>query len=968
MLSLGDIDKLERELRATVVALNKKKLAGVTLVEAIDTASLWPAPFDELTPLVPKQSLDGLLSRAPLFVCAAAAEIGFRFEGVGTEYWAKLSDALGLPITMAQRAQIGDAFAALAAKYKISHPSESAFSSHFSIISWPIANALLPIDLVGAIGRLIARAPVAALPGPARTANFASLRAWASAAEGARLADWLRFEGPSERALTSLLTENRTGIVSAASYERLRTAVATSAEAFFAVRAGRQRARTAKSPASVEQSPGRLILARDATGLKLFAAWNPLPLGLFDEARTAARSAAWRPRLWGAGAFLHSDTALGGGPFLLMHAVVPAADEPVYPDAAAVFGAGGDIAAALAARQIDWTATLLFDVNEDRSQGEQRFGPFPSDVETAWVGIRIEGSAIERLRPLGSVCGYRIFEANLRDNDERAILAAAGLLSDDARSSIARHPIDAIAAPQAIVRPGRPFLLFKPGPPFSAETPRALTAGERVAAISGPSGHPGARCEVALPSESAPVDLSLFERDSAFEALIERRLQIRVESSIALRALGVSAELEIGGRLIVRSFARVGELPATIEEGSPLLQALYADSARNKLLEAGSGVLRFAVGRLVKTEVQLERPLASVDWSGDMPELIGAQLASELVSASTPSPHRFARANAIALPERGATAYGLRLVDGRIADPIKLLASSSFNLGDLAAHFVNDLGSRLMRENGRGVGDIARARIAWSRALCTSLQAIAAKTRIVRQFEEPLVYDLCGREWCSAEQADNARLSDPQEALYLVALERGLAALPEQATRAHIQRFAAAFAVHARQLDPDWPLGGHAPADGMMDEALNLGFTQAVNALQAEGQLLEVDPEDCDFGRPADEWESAAAEAIRRIRRSELAQLIAPSAGARQLRNRYYSNVGIAEMAEDLAAWTRSFALPRGQLSPETAASALQLWLSPAACDNVDAAVHVLANDPFVARATRYAAIRMGSTLGGSVS
>ncbi|WP_211477068.1 hypothetical protein [Acidiphilium multivorum] len=912
--------------------------------------------------------MDGLIRKAPLFVCSVATEIGFRFEGVGTEYWAKLSEALGLPITMAQRAQIGDAFAVLAAKYKISRPSESAFSSHFSIISWPIANALLPIDLVGPIGRLMASAPVAALPGPGRTANFASLRAWASAAEGARLADWLRFEGPSERALASLLTENSTGIVPVASYERLRIAVATSVEAFFAVRTGRQRTRTAKTPAPAEQSAGRLTLARDAAGLKLFAAWNPLPPGLFDEARTAARSAAWRPRLWGAGAFLHSDTALGAGPFLLMHAVVPAADDPAYPDAAAVFGAGGDIAAALAARNIDWTATLLFDVDDDRRQGEQRFGPFPSDAKIAWVGTRVDGLAIERLRPLGTVCGYRMFEANLRDNDERAILAAAGLLSKDARSSIARHPTDAIAAPQTTVRPGRPFLLFKPGPPLSAEPLRALTAGERVAAISGPAGHPGARCEIALPSESAPIELSLFERDSAFEALIEQRLHIRVESPIALRDLGLSAELEIDGRLIVRSFARIAELPATINEGSPLLQALYSDSARSKLLEAGSGVLRFAIGRLVKTEVQLERPQGSVDWSGDMPELIGALLASELVSASTPSPHRFAPANAITLPECGATAYGLRLADGRIADPIKLLASSSFNLGDLAAHFANDLGSRLMRENGRGVGDIARARIAWSRALCTSLQAIAAKSRIVRQFEEPLVYDLCGRDWCSAEEADRSKLSDPQQALYLVALERGLAALPEQATYAHIQGFAAAFATHARELDPDWPLDSHIPVDGMMDEALNRGFTEAVKALQTVGQLLEVDPEDCDFGRPADEWESAAAEAIRRIRRSELAQLIAPSAGARQLRDRYYANVGIAEMAEDLAAWTRRFALPRGQFSPEIAASALQLWLSPAACDNADAAVRILANDPFVARATRYAAIRMGTTLGGSIS
>jgi hypothetical protein len=47
---------------------------------------------------------------------------------------------------MHQRAEIGDA---LAAKYKISRPSEGAFSAHFSIISWPIANALLPVDLAG---------------------------------------------------------------------------------------------------------------------------------------------------------------------------------------------------------------------------------------------------------------------------------------------------------------------------------------------------------------------------------------------------------------------------------------------------------------------------------------------------------------------------------------------------------------------------------------------------------------------------------------------------------------------------------------------------------------------------------------------------------------------------------------------------------------------------------------------------
>jgi hypothetical protein len=181
MLGWGEIDALERQLRSSVAALNKKGIEGATLVEAIDEAALWQSDFEDVLPLAPSgTTLDTLLSRAPLLTCAVAAEIGFRFEGVGTDYWAKFADAIGLSITMAQRVKVGDEFDSLARKYKISRPSESAFSAHFSIISWPIANALLPVDLVGAVARMMARAPMGALPGPGRATNFQSLRAWAA--------------------------------------------------------------------------------------------------------------------------------------------------------------------------------------------------------------------------------------------------------------------------------------------------------------------------------------------------------------------------------------------------------------------------------------------------------------------------------------------------------------------------------------------------------------------------------------------------------------------------------------------------------------------------------------------------------------------------------------------------------------------------------------------------------------------
>jgi hypothetical protein len=968
MLSLGEIDTLERQLKASIVSLNKKKIEDLTLIEAVDAAMLWPASFESLEPIASSHSLENLIARAPLFVCAVAAEIGFRFEGVGTVFWQKFSDALGLPITMTQRQRIADIFEAQAKRYALSRPSESAFSSHFSIIAWPIANALLPVDLVGPVGRLLARAPVAALPGPGRTTNFPSLRAWASAAEGARLTDWLRFEGPSARVLAALLTDNRGALLSEASYARLRNALAIDPEAFFATRAARLRGRTAKPPAAADQTFGRLALMVNAAGVHLFASWPALPPALYDEARSIARSAGWRPRLWGVGSSLHPDTALGTGPFAIALQIAPKDEDPTYPDAAAIFGAGTDIAATLASRSIDWTATLLFDVNAERTQAEQRFGALSETSGYAWLGRRIYTEPLTGLKQLGAAGGYRFFEANLSDPADRAILAKENLLATQRRALLARHPIDAIGAPQGVVRPDRPFLLYSEGTGSEIEAmPQRLAVGGRIAAATGLAGRSGLRAEATRPVEEGIADVVVFERDSAFEALIERRLQLRVESPLPLIDVIVTADLEIDDRLIARGRDRLSSLPMTIAPDSKLLAPLYDDAVRNRLFETGRGVLQIAIGRSRKIVIPLERPAASVEWHDDGPRLIGADLAATLVEASANTPHRFRPAEAIAAPGRGAKAYGLLLSDGRIADPLQIFSSNSFDYGDFTAQFGSDIGSRRMFESGRGVGDIARARVAWARAHCTTLAAIGAKGRIVAHFEAPLVVDLCSRAWALAEQAGKDSPTDPHDALWHVALERGLASVPLEASADESAVFAQAFMRHARSLDPNWPIANTVPADGAMDDALNAAFSEALEQLHRVGALLSVE-DDFDFGAPAEDWEIAAREALRVMHRPALVRQLAPTEGGRQLAQRSYDGLSIAELAEDLAAWTRTHALPRGQLSPEAAAGALQLWLSPAACDDVDAAVHILTNDPFVSRATRYAALRLGPTIAGAVA
>jgi hypothetical protein len=102
----GEIDGLERQLKASIVALNKKDVSEVTIIEAIDDAALWPKEFDQLAPIAPNTTVENLTARAPLLICAVASEIGFRFEGVGTVFWPKLTHALGLPINAAQRARL----------------------------------------------------------------------------------------------------------------------------------------------------------------------------------------------------------------------------------------------------------------------------------------------------------------------------------------------------------------------------------------------------------------------------------------------------------------------------------------------------------------------------------------------------------------------------------------------------------------------------------------------------------------------------------------------------------------------------------------------------------------------------------------------------------------------------------------------------------------------------------------------
>ncbi len=961
MNSWNEIDHLERRLKASIVNLNKRKLQFPTIVEAIDEEGIWPGDFEEFTRWIPpKADLDSFLRRAPLVLCGAAAEIGFRYEGVGTVFWDRLSSALGMEISLHQRQQIADEFKSLAHRYKLAQPPQTAFSQHFSLIAWPISQALLPIDLLEPVMRMLSAAPVGALPATGRVANFTSLRAWASAAEGIRLTDWLRIEEPAERVLNALLYDNRGAPLSAIAYRRIADRIALSNVAPIGLRRAKVRVKATKVHNSGSQSFGRLTLMTDG-GLRLLVSWPALSMNQYEEGRLQARASGWRPQLWGAGPFLHPDNALGSGPFSLTMTQCPSAETPPYAHAGEIFGAGTDITITLAGRTVDWTALLMFDADDEAKSGEQRLSPFNGSSGKVFVGVKVGNASLSRLRKIGHSCGYDFYAGDLSHPEDVAVLSRAGAWTEKAITLVARHPVDAIGAPSGVVRPGRPFLVFDSAtnhdfpPPQTIEKPGSYKT----------AGLGQLRCQAQEIPDPGLITLTFAERDYAFDALVERRLELRFESSLPLRDTPVKAVLSINGKLVAVGRSVLASLPATLDARSDLFLPLHEDRVRELLLGSGKGDLVLYVGTTPIASIALQRTAALVEWSDGRPHLLNLTAESTLVASDARHPHLFPEVDEVEPRPDAVTAFGLRLPDRGVIDPIRLIVPDRLRFSDLSSDFGGELSRRLF-DDGLGCGDLARAKINWSRAVADGLLGLGVKERIVRQFDAPLLDRLCGRTWRMAEEQTQDEAVDPHHSLWRIILKERVAELPLGLSDIECELFLAGFRRHAMILDPDWPSNTDIPRDGVMDEALNRAFSEAYGALQERGLFLEVDT-DFDFGTESETWTRLAADAMRVTRRVRLAKLIAPPDGGRQLSRRSY-NVGLVDLAEDLAGWTKEFALPRGQMGSDLTANCLHLWLAPAACEDPVPALKVLASDPFVSRAVRYAALRYRSAVAGDAA
>lgn len=934
-MSIAGLTSLERGLKAQLIKqANKKAGRVVTLIEVIDEAGLWKDALVDLPPLLAAVQFETLMERFPIVGCAAAAEIGCQFEGIGTVFWAKLEGLLVSAIPFGQRRLLATAYANIAKDFALQEPSNSGFANQFSIIAWPIANALMPYEMAGPIGRLLARGPQLGATLGRRT-DLSPLRTWAQAWEGARLTDWLQAEGPSSRVLQALLNDNARFAVPSASYARIDAAFKHHASATIALRAARRRKpETANQPARSAEH-GQLTLDRHGNELFLSVSWPALPQSNAERVCAEAAAHGWRPTLWGR-VRTPAENLFRGVPIPLRLTEWPSPDIPAFAGLADTFGES-QIVEALAGRMVAWDKALVFTADGDHA--EQGQVPLAAKSSRLWVVDRDGRCAA--FTKLGTVAGSPVHELDLRTLEHRQFAVLQGWLTSAGATgpAVIRGPQDALTLPRGFVSADGPLCLF------DGEAIKIEPTGKRRTNTHG----------LAIGSSRGEgpdtVGVFFFERETVFDALVEQRLLARLDGSSPGARWPVEVMIQIDNEILAYVKDDLVEDGHGLAPASRLVEVLQAEHVRQRLLRTGRGALRTRIGGHPWDTVTLKRQDGEIDWSLDEPAQSLSRAADE-VTAPAPHPFRFKPEVA----SSGAHVRTFRFEDGRLAAPALLEAPDQFGLGDLSSNFGSVEGRRRLRMNGEGLLDVARARHTWATARTKTIAGAAARTRVVEQFERPLVIALCGHRWASLE-TEAADFVPAGRALFNLIAPDAIGDQVEHLSEEDLVTFAKYFEAHIDEACPDWA-DTCTVDDEQADGALASAYAAVLADAQDRGRLWEYDPDDMDFGASAEQW-TAAAVAACASQNLALINLIAPSSGAKVLERRQFSNQDLAEASAFLSAWTGQWCLPRAHLNLDLACEALQFWLAPSIADPDSGALAIMSRDAFLARTVRYLSLRM---------
>lgn len=895
---------------------------------------------------------------------AVTAEVGYRYRGTGTDFWPVVEQDLHHIAGGGFRSALVRFFELGHREFAIAKPGNSAWERHFPLIAWPIANALVPLELQPQLARALRQALRAGISGNDPEALHQYLVQIAVGQASRRFENWLQQTDTASEVMRRLLYPASDGWLSGAILERIDRDLRKDAGASRAIHEAR-RITERKFRNVVSVPPARYVLAlKEQSPTHLLVRGPVLPTEVRQEVAGLLRSPGDRIRAVGADRAVPLRTFLFGGAIAIgLPAELPAAPLCLDGELEQLDESGEKILAALQPRS---TSFFLVGAGFVEAQavfpGEQLPARShvirwiatgePSAPEFSWLSTADKADA-EVLRRSGFVIGKTGLQVMGLPLPGAASKFAAAFPVFVSASSVGISPkLDGSIDPGRVMRVGdQSWSVFKPA------------CGEHWIECS-EAGDSKILFEMVELPEAESAEIALDPPRPTLADLESGNLSVRVSAPVALEGVRVRLRLTAGGMPTITSEGVLERVPALVRGTSKIFQELRAQLFKTPIT-SGAAKLRVSVDGFRTEVVELLPPINRLTYDRDT----GLWSAEDGLSREIPT--LIATADAPILKSGRADPRGLQLLVADARDHEALSAALVLDHGQPAFAPQNCIVPPVVREavslsDRFGIVDLARSAVAWRLAQCRNAISDWQRSSIAGELEAAVTRMLCGDAWLELEEGLDLTILSSHGAVVHCAWRKWLTRgndLPVISSRSDRARLNGYLIQRLRDEIPDVSLALSEWDDDTAGN-LDLAVIDAYDDLRRYHEDLGHETfEEPDMSRPAHVWKAALQEAAVLATLPMFRPLILPARRWNALVNAWYGELTQDDLVDLLdSCHVDSFRRPGFRwMGRSEIRTLLQFWLCPAqviAGENWGETLAHALSDTQTARTVRYVCLR----------
>ncbi len=928
---------------------------------------------------------------ATLPLAIVITETGYRYSGTGTEFWPKLAEEIHAEITTSERNSIREMFQDLSKRLHFVAPNETDWARTFSIISWPIRNALAPLEIHRPLAEALAR--LVASGGhnlPAEDFH----RKMVTIADGLwsrRLVDWLADIELAEMLCRNLLKgEDSVGWIEHRAAARFVRDIRSDSDVRSALRSARRQIRSRVTTANpviekaswlveVTSSPERAVLNR-------ILLQGPL---MQPEAREAVLSAAGESASLltkGSNALpTKLDHFLQGQMIELQKPLAAWSSQPISWTSGAVettseetldhltpakpllfwWKDGGGLLSQLkpgAFLQPDVSLLVVVDDLDHGHMAEPKPVSCPPGL-SAWVApaaacrpylldLRIRLQDDHLVEFLSTAPLHRDGKCLQASVDSTLYLRAwandlvvrGTKAGQDDKSGAKRQETQVSKGEILLIHPTSDTLALEVFNDKQSESWQITTLPERT--------------QVFFNCHSRPMRPTLDD-------FLSGELQFLVTAPVALVNTGFTLQLLMNGVVLEEVSYILSSLPARIdcsdenfkklrENAFSVLKSLSDCQWTLRISFEGISHFTFPLQDRFSSWRQLGKNLKWVDESG---ATVGARLSANAISPTLNEGTPIAQDNDIQL----------WLPDISKADALKMgvITGSAKLFGQSVKPKMADTGRTVGKSRiGGGVLIACEAFIAWREAKAQNMLAEVRRRSVVESIENSLVRAFCGVDWMHAESQAMAQSKGFNAAMARWAIKKGLTEsnlIPEIPVLWKHEFHEILAAGFTKALTNAAPLSDVLSEDDAieLDEAINVACMEISSSMERVGEPTLAE---ADAGNELADWQKVCDAAKHEISRSPFRNLVLPAERWHHLQSAHYEPLGDDDLVDLIMRSHLDISRQSGKSWIGSAAvrTGLLLWLSPKnVTDSADWILHIeqLLSDRHTSRAIRFVAL-----------